>query len=143
MRIPGNRHPQSALELPMSQNLGADWGSVFGLLGKKQLILRAKGARRDDSISNTCKTEVTTKHPRGSARRSFVWWSFGSCYSFVAFSLFSRSSFRLSPQRYPPRPPSLRTTRWQGISTATLLVAQARATARRPDSPPSLLATCE
>src|SRR3954469_14048962 len=47
---------------------------------------------------------------------------FCSCAS----SLFLRSM----PQRYPPRPPFLRTTRWQGTTSATGLVAQARATAR-------------
>src|SRR5262245_32480223 len=45
-------------------------------------------------------------------------------------SFFSRPALRSVPQRYPLSDLSLPTTRWQGIATASRLVAQARATAR-------------
>ena len=49
----------------------------------------------------------------------------------------SSSRFRSIPQRYPPSPPSSRTTRWQGITTASWLLAHARATARAAEGWPS------
>ena len=55
----------------------------------------------------------------------------GSSYLPDAFA--SRSSslrLRSTPHRYPPRPPSLRTTRWHGMATAIRLDAHAWATAR-------------
>src|ERR1700740_2431403 len=56
-------------------------------------------------------------------------------------SIASRVFFRSNPQRYPPRLPSSRTTRWHGIATATGLVAQARATARQALGLPIAFAT--
>ena len=58
------------------------------------------------------------------------------------------SSRRLQsmPQRNPDRLPSLRTTRWQGMATASLLEPQAFATARkgfgRTDGPGDIRVTC-
>ena len=45
-------------------------------------------------------------------------------------SLSRRARLRATPQRYPERAPSLRTTRWQGMAIAIALAAQAWATAR-------------
>jgi hypothetical protein len=42
----------------------------------------------------------------------------------------SSFSFRSTPQRYPDRDPSVRTTRWQGMATARALAPHAWATAR-------------
>ena len=47
-----------------------------------------------------------------------------------AASRFSSVCLRSTPQRYPEREPSLRTTRWQGTATARGLAAHAPATAR-------------
>src|SRR5581483_9031644 len=47
-----------------------------------------------------------------------------------ALSLSSSDFFRRTPQREPPKPPSVRVTRWHGMRTATGFAAQARATAR-------------
>src|SRR6188768_2106045 len=57
------------------------------------------------------------------------------------FSLASSLFFLSTPQRYPVRPPSLPTTRWQGMTRQTGLVAQARATARTADGAPMSRAT--
>src|SRR5687768_13328512 len=46
------------------------------------------------------------------------------------FSLSSSSFLRSTRQRYPPSPPLLRTTLWQGMRTAILLAPQAVPTAR-------------
>src|SRR6185312_6747061 len=48
----------------------------------------------------------------------------------LADSISSKAFFRSRPQRYPPRSPLDRSTRWHGIAIATGLVAHARATAR-------------
>ena len=65
----------------------------------------------------------------------------GFRYWMAAASRSSKARFRSIPQRYPDRPPSVRTTRWQGIATATGLAAQAPATARTADFMPILAAT--
>src|SRR5439155_81868 len=48
---------------------------------------------------------------------------------------------RALPHRYPPGSPSPRTTRWQGITSATGFAAQARATARAAPGLPMASAT--
>ena len=48
----------------------------------------------------------------------------------VRVSRSSSERLRSTPQRYPDNPPSLRTTRWQGMATASALAAHAWATAR-------------
>lgn len=50
---------------------------------------------------------------------------------------------RSTPQAYPDREPSLRTTRWQGMATAMLLEAQAPATARTARGAPMMRAISE
>ena len=63
------------------------------------------------------------------------------CHAYL-FCSFSKSFLFLSnPQRYPPRLLSSRTTRWQGITSATGFVAQARPTARTAPGLPNALAT--
>jgi hypothetical protein len=51
--------------------------------------------------------------------------------------------FRLGPQRYPPRLPSLRITRWQGTTTAMEFAATADATARTASGRPIAAASSE
>src|SRR5262245_49743301 len=58
-----------------------------------------------------------------------------------AFSAAIRACFRLIPQAYPPRFPSLRITRWQGMAIATGLLAQALPTARTAAGWPIATAT--
>ncbi len=60
------------------------------------------------------------------------------CYSAApGRSLSSNCCFRSRPQRYPPKEPSLRKTRWQGIRTAMRFRPQAEATARTALGSPS------
>jgi hypothetical protein len=59
-----------------------------------------------------------------------------SCPGFYPRSASSSLCFRPAPQRYPPGRPSARTTRWQGTTSATGFVAQARATARAAEGRP-------
>jgi dihydroorotase/N-acyl-D-amino-acid deacylase len=58
-----------------------------------------------------------------------------------AASRASSACLRAGPQRYPPAAPSARTTRWQGTTSATGLVAHARATARAARGRPRARAT--
>src|SRR5688572_10678103 len=52
----------------------------------------------------------------------------------------SSSRLRSTPHRYPDNPPSLRTTRWQGIATASEFAPHACATARTDAGAPMRLA---
>src|SRR5258705_12145153 len=52
------------------------------------------------------------------------------CFFPLRRSSSSRRFFLATPQAYPPRPPSVRTARWQGTSSATGLAPQALPTAR-------------
>jgi len=61
----------------------------------------------------------------------------------AAFSRSKSNFLRPSPHRYPPSVPSVRTTRWQGTTMETGLVAQAWPTARIALGWPIELATSE
>ncbi len=66
--------------------------------------------------------------PRGGVLRDEA---YVRSFSNDAYASRSRSArFRSTPHRYPDTDPSVRTTRWHGMATATGFAAHARATAR-------------
>jgi hypothetical protein len=61
----------------------------------------------------------------------------------VILSRARRARLRSTPQRYPEMSPLLRTTRWQGMATASAFAPQACATARAELGEPIRFATSE
>src|ERR1700738_3562220 len=60
----------------------------------------------------------------------------------VILSRARRARLRSTPQRYPEMSPLLRTTRWQGMATASAFAPQACATALTAVGAPMALASC-